>query len=445
MSIERRLHVRSAALLVVASMVGTGVFTTTGFLIRDLRSAPAVLLGWLLGGVAAFCGALAYGEIAAALPDNGGEYAMLSRIYHPSLGFVAGFVSLFVGFAAPIAASAIAFGDYLARVFPGGPAWWPPVAGIGLIVVSTAVHIGHMKRGTLAQDAFTLLKIGFIAALVLTALPFIDWGHLSTSPRSPLEATLSTDFAIGLVYISFAYTGWNAAAYVAGEIIDPERSLPRALAVGTAVVTVLYLALNLVFLGAAPAEDLAGQVEVGHIATEALFGSSAGRAVSAIIALGLVSTVGAMIFTGPRIYEAMGKHHPRLRWASRTSRDRGPVAATLVQAAVSIAMVLSTSFDALLTYAGATLSLFAALAAAGVFVLRIREPELPRPYRTWGHPITTLIFIALTLWMIISTVIERPSVALAAAGTLALGVVAYVMLGRNSPTRNGRTDDEPLS
>ncbi|MEM9073261.1 MAG: amino acid permease [Myxococcota bacterium] len=427
---ERALSLRTATLLVVASMVGTGVFTTSGFLARDLGSNSAVLLCWAVGGVIALFGSLAYGELAAALPNNGGEYALLSRIYHPGVGFIAGFVSLFVGFAAPTAASAIAFGVYAERAFPipGNPGWWPDLLGVLLIVGVTAIHIATVRRGSRFQDIFTLLKVGLIVALVVASLGQGDLSRLGEG-SSWVDATFSGAFAVGLVFVSFAYTGWNAAAYVAGETENPGRSLPRALAIGTGIVTVLYLALNVVFVAAAPMDALSGRVDVAHVAAEAMFGTTAGRILSAVIAWGLISTVGAQIMTGPRIYEAMGHDHPRLGILAKRREGGGPIWATLLQAALSIAMALSASFDALLIYAGASLSLFAALTAAGVFVLRAREPDLPRPYRTSGHPFSTIVFLLLTSWMIVHSLIERPIVAAYAGGTLVLGAVAWWLLG----------------
>lgn len=428
--IERLLGVRTATLLVVASMVGTGVFTTTGFLVADLRSAPAVLLCWSIGGVSALCGALAYAELAAALPNNGGEYQLLGRIYSPALGFVAGIVSLFVGFAAPIAASAIAFGKYLQRVFPGGPEWWPSAAGVGLIVAASVLHIRTVRQGGRAQDVMTFVKIVIIVALVCTALPELEWVRLGAGTQSLGDSMLSAPFAVGLVFVSFAYTGWNAAAYIAGETQDPGRNVPRALFGGTAVVMALYLALNVVFLGAVEPDAIAGKVEVGHIAAEALFGEGAARVMSAIIAVGLISTVGAMVLTGPRIYEAMGLDHPKMGFLSKRRAGGGPVGATLLQAGVAIVMALSASFDALLIYVGVSLTLFSGLTAGGVFVLRAREPELERPYRTWGHPFTTLLFVGLCAWMMVFSIRERPIVVAYAVGTLVIGFIAWLALGR---------------
>ncbi len=428
---KRTLGVRTAALLVVASMVGTGVFTTTGFLVGDLSNL-AVLLCWGVGGVVALFGALAYGELAAALPHNGGEYALLSRIYHPAVGFVAGTVSLIVGFAAPTAASAIAFGVYLERVLPGGPSWWPTLSGIILIVGTAVLHVATVRRGSRFQDVMTLVKVFLVVVFIVGGLALGDIGLIGNTEANLIDEAFSGPFAIGLVLISFAYTGWNAAAYVAGETREPGRNLPRALALGTTLVTALYLGLNSVFLAAVPSEQLAGKVDVAHIAAEALFGAQASRLSSLVIALGLVSTVGALLMTGPRIYEAMGRDHPALRVLATRREGGGPVYATALQAVVAIGMALTASFDALLIYVGVSLSLIAALTAAGVFVLRWREADLERPYRTWGHPFTTLTFLALSAWMMVHSVLERPVVVAYAVGTLAAGFACWLAFGRKT-------------
>lgn len=429
---ERELGVRTAALLVVASMIGTGVFTTTGFLVRDVGSAPAVLVAWLVGGVAALCGALAYGELAAALPANGGEYALLSRIYHPALGLVAGLVSFVVGFAAPAAASAIAFGVYLRGVFPALGELHATVASLVLLVGAGALHLLTARGGRGVQDATTAVKVALLVVFVALGLPHGDVSRLSASTQPFGDAVFGAPFAAGLVYVAYAYTGWNAAAYVAGETRDPGRNVPRALALGTAVVTLVYLALNATFLAAAPADALAGRLEVGEIAARSLFGDVGARLVSAVIAWGLVSNVGAFLFAGPRILEAIGRDVPRLHALSKRRAGGGPIASTLILLALALAMALSASFDALLLYVGVLLSLFAGLTAAGVFVLRRREPELLRPYRAFGHPATTLVFLALTTWMIAHATIERPTVAAWAAATLGFGLALAWWLRRTA-------------
>jgi len=375
----RRIGVRTATFLVVASMVGTGVFTTSGLLLADLRSAPAVLLAWGLGGVLAMAGALSYAELVAALPSNGGEYYLLSVIYHPSIGFASGVVSFVVGFSAPIAASALAFGHYVHALWPAVPELPPALA---LVAVMCAVHAFRVRAGGGVQDALTAFKVLLIAGFVAVGAAFLVPERLAEAERPLLAATLSPQFAVALIYVTFSYSGWNAAAYVAGEVRAPSRTLPLALMAGTALVTLLYLGINLVFLAGAPAEQLRGEVEVGHVAAVHLLGRPAGSVMSGIIALGLVSTVGALIMTGTRVLEAMGRDHGTLALLARRATGGGPFVAVVLQGAVAVIMVLTASFDALLGYIGFTLSVFAALTVLGVIVMRAQAPELERPYRT---------------------------------------------------------------
>ena len=432
--LPRALGLGAAALLVVASMIGAGVFTTTGFLVRDLGAPAAVLLAWAAGGLVALCGALAYAELGAALPANGGEYRLLGRIYHPAVGFIAGWISLIVGFSAPMAASAIAFGEYLGRLLPGLP---PTLAGLALVLALAALHALRVRVGGRVQDLVTVLLVALIVAFIAGGVVVGDLGRLAAGPgpRGTAAIVASPAFAVGLVYVSFSYSGWNAAAYIAGEIDRPSLNIPRALLLGTAAVAALYVGLNLVFLVAAPPAELAGQVEVGYIAALSLFGPEVGAAMTVVVALGLLTTVSALMMAGPRVYEAMGADHPRIgALAARLGGGgRGPTAAIALQVAVAAAMVLAAAFDDLLAYMGLTLSLSAALTIAGVFVLRRREPALPRPYRTWGHPLTTLIALALTLWMAAHTVAERPVTALVAAATALVGLLLY--LGLRAPPR----------
>lgn len=424
----RRIGALSAAMLVVASMVGTGVFTTTGLLLTDLGGPRPVMVVWLLGGALAIFGALAYGELTAALPENGGEYALLSRIYHPAVGFTSGWVSLIVGFAAPMAAAAIAFGEYLEPIVPSVPkSGW----AVGLIVALSSLHAFHVRLGTRVQDVITWLDLVLVTVVAAAGLALGRADRVvAAGPTSIGALTASGELAVGLVWVSFSYSGWNAAAYVAGEMRSPGRTLPRALLGGTAVVAVLYLALNAAFLAAAPPEALAGEVDVAQVAARHLLGPRVASIVGAVVALGLATTVGALAMTGPRIYERMGIDHPRLRVLTQSRNDRGPVRAIVLQTAVAIVLAASATFDALLTYIGFTLALSAALTLAGVFVLRRREPTLERPYRAWGHPWTTGAAIALSVWMAVHTLIRRPIAALVGLATIAAGLALYAFFSR---------------
>jgi APA family basic amino acid/polyamine antiporter len=423
----RRIGAPTATMLVVASMIGTGIFTTTGFLVRDLGSPVAVLAAWALGGLLALCGALSYGELAAALPRNGGEYQLLGRIYHPALGFAAGLVSLVVGFSAPLAASALAFGHYLSAVVPGVR---PVAAGIGMVVAVSALHAIHVRLGARVQTAATALEVVLLLAFIAAGAVRGEPSRLVAGPGPPLAAVGTPAFAVALIYVSFAYSGWNGAVYLAGEVKDPLRVVPRALLAGTSMVVALYLGLNVVLLAGAPASELAGVVEVGHVAAVRLLGPAAGRVLSALVALVLASSVSAMLMAGPRVYEAMGQDYPWLAILARRARHGGPAVAVPLQAAMAVAMIATSSFGALLGYIGFTLSLVAGLTVLGVVVLRRREPTLPRPYRTWGYPATPLFFVLLSAWMVAHALIENPASSWAGLATVAAALALHAVLRR---------------
>lgn len=428
---SRRFGLTTGLLLVVANMIGTGVFTTTGFLVRDVPSVPAILIAWGVGGVVALCGALTYAELARAYPHNGGEYQLLTRIYHPSIGFVSGCSAFIAGFSAPIAASSMAFGEYLSGVVPGQPTL---PAAIGLVVVLALLQMKSPTIGAKFQNAFTFGKIGLILAFIVGGCLLADWSHLTVpSKLSVGTAMVSPKLAVGLVYISFTYSGWNAAAYVAGELHNPNRTVPLALVGGTLIVMLLYLGLNVVFLASAPAEQLAGQVRIGHVAAVNLFGQAAGRGMSLMIAIGLVSTVGAMMIAGPRVYEAIGWDYPSLAILTKRSADGSPVTAILLQAAFAIGLIVSMKFEELLRFIGVTLSLFAILTVLGVFVVRRRLIGESAGGTVWWKTIPPVLFIALESWMIWHTVRSDPRVLAVTAGVLAAAFGLYLIVRRGAP------------
>lgn len=421
--LPRQFGFVTGAILVVASMIGSGVFTTTGFLVRDIGSFWAVLLVWVVAGAIALCGALAYAELAAALPDNGGEYQLLSRIYHPAVGFTAGWVSLIAGFSAPMAAAAVAFGQYVEHLLPGMS---PRVLALLVLAFSGVMHGARVGWGAGIQNAATVLNIFLILAFVVAVLMFAD-GPPVPPAENVVQSLMSPDFAVGLVYVSFAYSGWNAAVYVVGELREPERNLPRALIAGTLLVVFLYTGLNGAFLMAAPMKELSGVVDVGYVAARHGLGEWAARGMSLLVSIGLFTTVSALFMTGPRVYEKMGRDYPRLRLLAGRGfgEQRGPVAAIVLQLVVAVGMVLTASYDALLTYMGMMLSAFAGLTVIGVIVLRKREPELKRPYRMAGYPWTALLALLLSAWMLAHTLWQRPLPSLLGLATTLLGVVIY--------------------
>ncbi|MCB2378932.1 amino acid permease [Hymenobacter sp. BT635] len=414
--------------IVIANMVGTGVFTSLGFQVLGIQSGFALLMLWAVGGLIALCGALCYGELAAAMPRSGGEYHYLSQIYHPALGFLSGWVSATVGFAAPTALAAMALGKYAASVWP---AVSPQLLSVAVVLALTAVHAASSRAGSRLQVVVTAVKVVvlvvFIGAGWLLAIPqpiaFLPQGS------QDWQQLLSPAFAVSLIYVSYAYSGWNAAVYLTGEVANPQRNLPRILLAGTAVVLLLYVGLNFVFLYGTPIPNLAGQLEVGYVAASQIFGPAVGRLMGAVVAVLLVSTVSSMIFAGPRIIQVMGEDLPALRSLAVVSKNGIPVRALLLQTILTLVFILTSTFEQVLLYAGFILSLFTFLTVLGLFVLRLRQPELPRPYRAWGYPITPLIFLALSGWTLLFILRDKPTESLYGLATLAVGAGVY-FLGR---------------
>ena len=410
------------AAIVIANMVGTGVFTTLGLQAVDTRSAFALLVGWILGGIIALCGALSYAELAAALPRSGGEYNFLRRIYHPILGLAAGWVSVTVGFSAPVALAAMALGRYAATIFPLNPMLTAVVA----IVFVSAFHAVAARVGQHFQVITTALKIILITTFCAAGLLTVAATDISLSPsRIAFQEILSPAFAVSLIYISYSFSGWNAATYVASEVDRPQKNIPRALVHGTVFVTALYVLLNFVFLRTVPITELVGRIEIGALSAEAIFGARGGTLISGMLCVLLLSTISAMALAGPRVIKTMGEDFPGLSALSVRTRYGAPLPAVVLQQSIAIAFVLTDSFEGVLSYAGFTLNLFTMLAVIGVIVLRRTEPALSRPYKVWGYPLTPALFIVLSTITLLFVLKERP---FAAFGGLAT-VVGAIVLG----------------
>lgn len=407
-------------------MIGSGVFTTTGILIRQIPSTGLLLLAWLLGGVIALCGALSYGELTACIPRNGGEYRLLGETYHPAVGFVAGWISLVVGFSAPIAASALGFGAYLHALLPQVP---PKLGAIAVVLLLSLLHAARVNLGAMLQNLLAATKALLILVFIVGAVVVLPTPSLRELTQLGGDVTRPA-FAVGLIVIAFSYSGWNGAAYLSGEVRNPARNLPLALILGTSLVTLLYVGLNAVFLLATTPKQLAGTIEVGHVAALALFGDGAGRLLSSLIALALVSSVNAMVMVGPRVYEAMGDDYRRLRFLRGRPDRGGPLASTALQAGIAALMILTASFGALLTYIGFTLSLSAGLTVIGVIVHRHRFPHAARPYRTWGYPLTPLLFALFAGWMVAHALWQRPLESLYGVLTIVVGLGVWLVVRR---------------
>jgi len=439
----RQLGLISAVALVISNMVGTGIFTSTGYLAGDLGSPGVILWIWVVGGVCALLGAMCYSELGINFPKSGGEYLYLTQAFGPSWGFMTGWASFFAGFSAPIAAAALAFSEHLGHFFPAlQQANAPIIAGSGewalrfggaqalaclLVAVFTVLNIFGVRRVARVQNVLTAIKILVLLAFVVLGLMASkgSFSHFSMTAVRDSSASLPAQFAVSLVFVYVAYSGWNAATYVAEELRNPTRTLPLALGIGTALVMALYLALNLVFIYAAPLEQLKGHEAVAAFAASRLWGPRVEGIFDALMALALMSTVNAMITVGPRVYYAMAGNHAFPAVARQVHpRYHTPVAAIVAQGVCTILMMM-TPFPQLMVYIGITLNFFAALSVGSLFVLRRRPGWQKLRVVSFCYPLFPVLFIMVAAWVAFEGIRLKPYVALAAAITIIAGALVY--------------------
>ena len=414
--------------IVIANIIGTGVFTSLGFQVADIQSGFALLMLWIVGGIAALCGALCYGELSAALPRSGGEYHFLSEIYHPAVGFMAGFISATVGFAAPIALAAMAFGKYFRGVFDFGS---PVLLSFVLVWMVALFHFGNLRLGSAFQNLWTIVKLLLVVALIGAGLLIEEKQPFTFFPQAADTMSIfSGAFAVALVYVMYSYSGWNASSYIIGEVKNPERNVPRSLLAGTIIVIVAYVLLNAVFLATTPESEMRGQLEVGLIAGKHIFGENGGRIVGAVICLGLISAISSMTWIGPRVTMSMGEDHWLLRFLGRKNRGGVPANAVLVQLLIVNLLLLTRSFELVVVYIQFALLLCSLLTVMGVIVLRASRPNVSRPYRVWLYPLPPLLFAAITIWMMIYLLISKTTESVAGMVTAIVGFLLYFCAGK---------------
>ena len=454
-SLLKHVRLRSAAALVVANIIGAGIFTTTGFQAQALGHPGWILALWIVGGILAFCGALSYGELGAAMPQAGGEYVYLRETYGPAFGFMSMIVSLTAGFSAAIAAASKAFVVYLGQFFPlllKEPAPEAMFATSDLLAVGVvwgliAIHSISARRGIGFNDIITLLKILGIVGIILAGFYMVaalgrgdvsNLTHIAASYHELAPGSRISAFATSLIFVMFCYSGWNASAYIAGEMNDPQRDLPRSLLIGTGIVVVLYLGMNVFYLLGASVEELSGHKEIGLIAGRALFGESGASLVSVVLCVSILASASAMTIAGPRVYYAFGSDVKAFGLLAKADERSGaPRAALILQGIVTTIIILSGTLDQIMLYAGFTLTLTTALAVSCVFVLRFRRPGMERPFRTWGYPFTPLLFLILSVWMMVYAIKGDywKQAMMGLATVLGSGVVFYVasrIAGRKS-------------
>lgn len=404
-------------------MIGTGVFTTSGFILADLQSRQAVLLAWFVSGVLAMFGALSYGALARHIPESGGEYTFLAHIVHPLAGFLAGWISLLAGFTVPIAAAALALAAYL--TVPLGGALQPEWIGTIALVAIGALHARKVQAGLMLQNIAVGLMLAVIAVFIFIGVSGIAILSSDATSAPPVDVEVSA-FAVALVWISFSYSGWNAAVYVAGEVRDPQHNLHPSLWIATGLVTIIYLALNAIFLYAVPAGELAGKAEVAAIAAEALGGSQLRLLVSIMISLALFTSISAMVMIGPRVYARMSDDGLFPKWFE--TGGEVPSAAVILQVVLAIVVVWLADLRELLGYLGFTLGLSSAATVASLIWLRLKEG--PERLPVLGFPWIPGIFVVFVLTASIFMAVRQPYEAGMGVLTALAGLPLYWMMRR---------------
>lgn len=429
--LERRLGLFPLTNIVIANMIGAGIFTTSGLLMTGLKKPLLMLSLWAVGGLIALCGALSYGELGAAMPRAGGEYAFLSRLFHPLFGFLSGWVSFFAGFSAPIAASAIGFSEYLTRAFPGLAGPGKKFYSLLVILVFTCIHARGIELGARVQNLLTLLKVGLILGLIIFGFSSGQGslGHLTGGSGFEFDFSGWKTIGLSLVWIMFAYSGWNASAYIGSEVRNPKRNLPRSLILGTGIVLVLYLGLNLFYVYAVPPGEMAGVISIGGLAAGNLFGKSFESVLSLLISFALFSSLSAFLILGPRVYYAMACDRCFFPFASDVhSRFKVPSKSIALQGLVASLMILFGTFDQILTYMGFSLGIFPLLSVISVF--KLRRLKLG-PYKLPGFPVVPVFYILAGASILVLGFFERPVESGIALAMVAVGIPVYYIFRKS--------------
>ena len=441
-TLERRLGTFDAAAIIVANVIGGGILFTPPLIAANVPNPPLFLATWLVGGALAFCGAMAYAELAALRPRAGGEYVYLRDAYGPLAGFLTGWTSFVAGFAAPAAASAMVVALYLDRFVPGAansaPLFAIPlpffpinVSVQSLVALSTvwlfaAVHIWGLGPGRLVSNVLAVLKVS--AFVIFIALGLTIGTGTTSNLQSTQTSVPATSFLLALIPIMFTYSGWNAAAYMAEEVRNPGRNVPRALILGTVAVVLIYLLLNVLYLFVMPITELASvQGSVLDVVADRLLGEAAGNIMGVVSLISLAAGINAWTFVGPRVYYAMARDGVFFPAAARIHpRFKTPAISIIAQTVLATMFILTGSLDRITNYVGFALSLFAGIAVAAVFVLRAREPEAPRPFKALGYPFTPAIFVLVSFAIVVNAFYRDPVLSFTGVLVILAGIPIYL-------------------
>ncbi len=420
-------------------MIGAGIFTTTGFLMGYLGDPLFMLFLWLIGGIISFCGALAFSELGAAFPGAGGEYLFITKLFHPLPGFLSGWLSLIVGFSAPMAASAIGFAKYFLWAFPeihmvflaNHPEIFSKILAIFIIVAFTLIHSRGIVFGSKVQNGLSVLKVVLVIGLVFAGFVVGQGSFSHFGEGQPFHFDFSgwKSAGLSLMFIMFAYSGWNSATYIGSEIKNPKRNIPRSLLISTAIVMILYLLLNLYFVYAISPAEMVGEPEIGALAAGKSFGNTAGTVISLLISFALFSSLSAFVILGPRVYYSMAREGYFFGFAARThARFKVPVYAIILQSGIAIVLVMSGTFEQILVYMGFSLGIFPIIAVLGVFKLRASGKSV---LKIPGFPYVHIVFILTNIAMLMLAFFERPGESSVAVLTALSGIPVYYWFKRN--------------
>lgn len=437
--LHRKLGLFSLSNIVVANMVGAGIFLTSGLIIESVNNAGLMLLLWFIAGIIAFSGAISYGELGATYPKAGGEFIFLSEIFHPLIGFLSGWVSFIVGFSAPVAASAMGFSEYFTRVFPELLASISQSSNFSLefinkgisiliILLFSLIHLRGIEKSAAVQNILTILKIVLVGGLIVVGILWGkgDWSHFQQTKLIQENTGSWKAIGLSLMWIMFAYSGWNASTYIGSEIRKPSKNIPNSLLLGTGLVILLYLGLNTFFIYAIPIEEMKGVISVGGVAVNYAFGEKMDVVFSLLISFALFSSLSAYLILGPRVTYSMAQKGYFFQSVAKINpKTKVPSLAILLQAVISIIMVLSGTFDQILTYLGFSLGIFPILAVAGIFKLRIQNKS---KIKLKGYPFVQLLFILSSIAILALSYSERPIESSIAVATIVVGIPFFYLL-----------------
>lgn len=404
-----KINYATAFSLVVANMIGVGIFTSLGFQLFGLSDYRVILILWIVGGLLAVMGSFCYSELSAAFPRSGGEYHFLSEAFGRFVGFLSGWVSITLGFSAPIAAAAHAFSKYFSHLLPVGIS--PDILSVSLIVLITIVHLFKKNVGANFQVFITGGKLILMALFIIVGFYFStdanQVNYLVTNADISTEL-FSSAFWVSLIYVSYAYSGWNATAYMIDEIESPEKNVPRSILSGTLVVMILYVLMNFVFLLSAPADAMRGKEDVGFVVADYIFSNKGALIIGGLISFFLVSTISSMVVVGPRVISRVAQDFQELKYLSVFSKNDVPVRAIIIQSLIAIVILLTTDFQFVITCIGFVLTLFTTLAAVGLIWLRKKRPEVARPIRVPFYPLLPIVYIIFNCWIMFYLLVNKP-------------------------------------